>query len=131
MRILFALALIFASFGAAQAEQPERLTDRPVPALKLNAALGWRLSAVLRMDVEKGVEVLVIEGDVINISDKDRATPKIRLGLRDKDGREFFHWTVLADEAKIAAREYVPFAARLEKPPADMALLEIQTIENE
>ena len=53
MRVLL-VALILAALGLAQAEVPERPTTRPLPALKLNASLGWRLSAVQRIDVERG-----------------------------------------------------------------------------
>jgi len=133
MRLLVALVMTFAALAPARAadDRPTPLSSRPVPALKLNGSIGWRLDAVLRMNEVKGKTVLVIEGDVINSSDKERAAPKVRLGIRDDEGTEIFHWTVLTDEPRIKPREWVAFNAKLESPPMDMATLEIQTVETE
>jgi hypothetical protein len=53
---------------------------------------------------------LKIEGDVFNVSDSERASPTIRLAVRDETGRELFHWTVLADPARIKPGDYAPSA---------------------
>ena len=131
MRIFLCLALFVALIAPAHADQPERLTDRPVPAIKLVSAIGWRLSAVATMDVEGGRLVVKIEGDVFNVSDSERASPTIRLAVRDETGRELYHWTVLPDLARIKPGDYAPFSARVEEPPEDMHSVAISTVDAE
>jgi hypothetical protein len=132
MRLLFAFVTIVAAVVLARADDhPLPLSSRPTPQLKLNASIGWRLDAVLRMDEVKGKPVLVIEGDVINDSAQERAAPKVRMGIRDDEGTEILHWTVLTEEPRIKPREWVAFNAKLESPPMDMKILEIQTVEAE
>lgn len=128
MRLLLTLALLVAAIAPTNADQPERLTDRPVPAVKLVSAIGWRLSAVATMDVEGGRLVVKIDGDVFNVSDSERASPTIRLAVRDKE-RELFHWTVRPDLPRIKPGDYAPFSARVEEPPEDMHSVEISPID--
>ena len=130
MRILLCLVLLVALIAPTHADQPERLTDRPVPAIKLVSAIGWRLSAVATMDVEGGRLVVKIDGDVFNVSDSERASPTIRLAVRDKE-RELFHWTVRPDLARIKPGDYAPFSASVEEPPEDMHSVEISTVDAE
>jgi hypothetical protein len=73
----------------------------------------------------------VIEGDVINNSAQERATPKVLFRVLGHDGTEIFHWTVVTDDPRVKPRGWVAFSARLESPPSDIAALEIQTLEAE
>jgi hypothetical protein len=52
MCILLSLVLLVALIAPVHADRPLRLTHRPVPEVKLVAAIGWRLSAVATLDVE-------------------------------------------------------------------------------
>lgn len=131
MRLLFTLLLI-AVFGPAHA-------DTPIPKLKLNPSLGWRLEAVVRWEREKDIwgdrkkdfHVIVIEGDVINDTTQGRAAPKVLIRTFDQDGREMYHWTVRTDEPRVKPRGRVRFSSRLESPPSDIAEAEIKTVEAE
>jgi hypothetical protein len=127
--ILF--AMIAASSAALADDPPERVLGPQPPAIVFKATIGWTLTAVARIDVERGARVLVIEGDVINDSAQDRPAPKIRLGLRDGEGHEMYHWTVLPDEERIKAKDWASFSARLESPPEDMRQVEISTVESD
>lgn len=129
MRTLFCLALCFAVIGPAQAERPQRLSDRPTPAIKLVPAPGWRLSAVATTDVQNGVNVVIIEGDVFNATDSERPSPKVRLAVADGAGREVFHWSVVPDLQRIKPGDYAPFSARLESPPSDVASVLVSIVE--
>jgi hypothetical protein len=127
MRILFAMVLV--GLAPAQARTPERLIDRPAPQIKLVPAIGWRLAAVAMMDVSNGVHVLVVEGDVFNTSDSERASPKVRLAVLDGRGTEMFGWTVAADLERIKPGDYSSFSARLESPPDDVRTVVVSTVE--
>jgi hypothetical protein len=129
MRILFCLAICFALIGSAQAERPQRLSDRPAPAVKLVPAPGWRLSAVATTDVQNGIEVVTIEGDVFNAGDSERQSPMVRLAAQDKLGRDIYHWTVRTDSERIKPGDYAPFSARLESPPQDVERVMVSTID--
>lgn len=132
MRVLLAIAIVFATLAPIHAEPlPPPLTDRRVPAVALTAGDGWRLSAVAGMDVENGVVVLVIEGDVFNIGDRERAAPKIRLAVRDKNCREIYDWTVQPDEARIRPGDWSAYKARLESPIEDVYSVEVRTLDQD
>lgn len=125
------LTLFFATFAAAAAsDRPERLTDRPVPTVKLVASIGWRLSGVASMDVERGNVVLKIDGDVFNVSGKERPSPKIRLETQDARGEAIFHWTVSPDQPQVKAGDYATYSARLESPPEAIRGVVISTVED-
>lgn len=123
------LAMVLMVLAPATARTPERLIDRPAPQVKLVPAIGWRLGAVAMMDVANGVNVLVVEGDVFNTSDSERASPKIRLAVLDGRGTEMFAWTVATDFDRIKPGDYSPFSARLESPSEDMRTVVISTVE--
>lgn len=130
MRALLIPCMLVAALVAADAgDRPERLVDRPAPTVKLKSSIGWRLSGVATMDLYQGAPVLVIEGDVYNVSDQERPSPKIRFGVRDAQGREMYHWTVLAVQPRIKPGDYASFEARLESPPGEMDSVEISTVE--
>jgi len=128
MRALLWLLMVLAALGPASAVAQESL---PAPKLKLTPAIGWRLTAVLRVDVERDVPVLIVEGDVINSSQSERPSPTIRFGLLARDGAELHHWTARPNEARIKPGDFAVFETRLESPPPEAATVEIQTIESE
>ena len=131
MRILVCLGLLVSMIASARADNPQRLSERPVPSIKLVAAPGWRLSAVAQIDVQNGVEILVIEGDVFNAGDSERPSPKVRLAVLTKAGQEIYHWTVLTELGRIKPGDYAPFNARLESPPEDAEGVMVSTIDPE
>jgi hypothetical protein len=120
MRFFLPLLIVFALVAPAEAERPQRLSDRPAPTVKLVPSLGWRLSAVATTDVQDGVDVLMIEGDVFNAGGSERPSPKIHIAVQDGAGRDIYRWTVPTDQDRIKPGDYAPFRARLESPPRDM-----------
>lgn len=129
MRVLIGCVLAIAALGAVRAEEPQPATSMRTPTVTLAASMGWRLDAVVMIDLVADVPVLVIGGDVINASSIEREAPTVRFGLRDRDRREFFHWTVKLDQPVIRPGDWAPFETRLERPPAETHSVEIQTID--
>jgi hypothetical protein len=121
------LALIIVSSSALA----ERILGPQPPAIVFKATIGWRLSAVAQIELDQGKKFLVIEGDVINDSDRERTAPTIRLGVRDGEGRELYHWTAKPDDERIKAKDWSPFTTRVEAPPEDARQVEISTIEGD
>jgi hypothetical protein len=73
---------------------------------------------VTSMQQTEGPGELLITGDLENLRDSQTAVPNLRLALRGEDGGELYVWTVRAPKLNLAARERVPFRARLAAPPA-------------
>lgn len=124
MRLFLAFAVLLAAF-AARAETLPPLHDKPPPAVSFKPNPDWRLSAVVHYEVAGNVTTLIVEGDIINDTKDERATPGVRIGLRDAAGRELFHWTVAPVERRLKPREYSAFDAKLEGPPAGVVSLEL------
>jgi hypothetical protein len=86
---------------------------------------------VAGLEVEKGVVVLVVEGDVFNSGDRERAAPKIRLAVRDQNHREIYYWTVQPDGARIRPGDWSPYKARLENPMEGVDDVEVRTLDQD
>ena len=89
-------------------------------------ARGFKIIATHSQELNNAVPVIAIKGQIINETDRERAVPKIRLAVRDGNGRELYHWTVLADQRSLGPKAEGTFSARLESPPPDAAELEVR-----
>jgi hypothetical protein len=87
---------------------------------------GFKIIASHSQELNNSVPVIVINGQIINETDRELDVPKVRLAVRDQSGKEIYHWTVLADQSRLGPREQGTFKARLESPPADAADLEVR-----
>lgn len=87
---------------------------------------GFKIIATHKQELNNSVPVIAINGQIINETDSELPVPKIRLAVRDQDGRELYHWTVLADQPRLGPRAEGTFSARLESPPPDAADLEVR-----
>lgn len=66
-----------------------------------------------------GPPTLTLDGRIANVRPGPTSVPSLRIAVRDRDGRELFHWTAPAPKAELAAGETVLFHSRLAAPPAD------------
>lgn len=78
---------------------------------------------------ENDLPVLAVMGEVHNISGAARALPRLRVGLRDKDQRELYHWTFALSAHEIAANETLPFVTRLSSPPVEARDIEVRFVQ--
>jgi predicted Zn finger-like uncharacterized protein len=77
-------------------------------------------------EIVDGVVVLVVEGQLINISGRPVDLPRLRLSVRDAAAKEIYTWTATAPKARLEAGEAVPFRSRLASPPPDGASVEVR-----
>lgn len=73
---------------------------------------------------------LVVEGELVNHSNRTVASPLLRLAVRSVDRTEIFAWTARADEARLAPGARTRFTSRLAAPPtggADVAVALVAT----
>lgn len=87
---------------------------------------GFRIEAKHTQELDKGVPVIAISGEVINETSDELAVPKIILRVRNQAGLELWKWPVVVEPAKLAGHQRAPFSARLESPSPDAFDIEIR-----
>jgi predicted Zn finger-like uncharacterized protein len=65
---------------------------------------------------EGGAFVLVVEGEIVNLSKANLAIPPVRMAILDGEGRELQHEFFNLNEGEIAAGNRIPFTGRLVDP---------------
>lgn len=70
-------------------------------------------------ETHEGVQVLVIEGDIVNVAGRTVDVPRLRFAVRNPAGYEVYAWTALPGRTRLGAGEVLPFRTRLASPPAD------------
>ncbi len=87
-----------------------------IPVEPLGAGLELR-QVTWKRDQQGGVPVLLVEGDVANVSHEVRTVPRIR-GALVGDGKEVQHWEFAPSQAKLLPGETVHFHTELKNPAA-------------
>jgi hypothetical protein len=81
---------------------------------------GLEFRAVRSELVAEGTDtLLVVEGEIANISGRDAPVPPIEIGLRGAEGQMLYTWTNDPPRETLATSDTVPFRARLAAPPAE------------
>ncbi len=89
-----------------------------VPVLPFNP-LGFELANLSqKSEIEAGVAVLKISGDIVNITAEARSAPRVRIGIRDSSAKEIRHWIAQPLATKVGPGAMTSFITRLENPPA-------------
>jgi predicted Zn finger-like uncharacterized protein len=68
---------------------------------------------------QDGIPVLVVEGEIANVTSQTMEIPKLRLAVLGKEGRELYAWTSQLPRASLMEGEQIPFKSRLAAPPAE------------
>lgn len=97
------------------------------PTASLYAAIGLpvNLRGLSFMNVRTGsethdgVQVLVLEGTVVNSSARVVEVPRLRFSVRNKAGQEIYTWTALPTRTILSPGESLPFRSRLASPPPE------------
>jgi len=66
---------------------------------------------------EKGKPVLVVRGEVSNISQKLQSVPRLRVVILDDHDRRLFRWTVTTAKNSLEPGQATKFSTRLANPP--------------
>ncbi|HUD52927.1 zinc-ribbon domain-containing protein [Parvibaculum sp.] len=78
--------------------------------------------------MENGLPVLAVKGEVVNVSGETRTPPRLRVGLLDTDRHELYHWTFALAEKALDPKQSVPFTTRLSSPPAGARDIELRFV---
>jgi predicted Zn finger-like uncharacterized protein len=68
-------------------------------------------------EIQDGVPVLVIEGEVVNITRHPVEVPRVRIAVLGPSQQELYAWTTLLQRSILADNEKVAFRSRLASPP--------------
>lgn len=68
-------------------------------------------------EIQDGVPVLVIEGEVVNVARHPVEVPRVRIAVLGPSQQELYSWTTLLQRSILADNEKVAFRSRLASPP--------------
>lgn len=69
--------------------------------------------------LENGVEILLVKGEIRNVSEENRQIPAVRLALYDTASAPLYEWVKQVDEESLAPGQSAAFETRLTSPPAE------------
>lgn len=70
-------------------------------------------------EAQDGVNILIIEGMIVNTANKPTDVPRLRFSARNATGQDVYSWTALPSRGILGANEKMEFRSRLAAPPAD------------
>ena len=65
---------------------------------------------------EGGAFVLVVEGEIVNLSEANQVIPPVRMAILDSDGQELQHEFFELEESQLSAGGQINFSGRLVNP---------------
>jgi len=77
-------------------------------------------------ETHEGVEVLVVEGSIVNDFKRAVEVPRLRFSVRNKSGHEVYSWTALPNRNALLPGESLPFRTRLASPPRDTDRVQVR-----
>jgi predicted Zn finger-like uncharacterized protein len=69
-------------------------------------------------EVQDGVPMLVVEGEIVGITGRHTEVPRLRFAVTDGSGKEIYAWTARPARTLLPPGETLPFRSRLASPPA-------------
>jgi hypothetical protein len=70
-------------------------------------------------EMQDGIPVLVIEGEVVNVTRQAVEVPRLRFAILGPNRRELYSWTALLPRSMLPEGEVLAFRSRLASPPAE------------
>lgn len=72
-------------------------------------------------EAQDGVTILIIDGRIVNTSNKAVDVPRLRFAARTATGQEVYTWTMQPPRSILGPGDSIPFTSRLAAPPAEAA----------
>jgi hypothetical protein len=77
-------------------------------------------------ETNDGVEVLVVQGTIVNAFKRPVEVPRLRFSVRYQSGYEVYSWTALPNRNVLLPGETLPFSSRLASPPREGDRVEVR-----
>ena len=74
----------------------------------------------------EGIDVLVVEGSIVNVTGWPVEVPRLRLAVRNEAKHEIYAWTAMPSRSILAPGGVLPFRSRLASPPADAREVQVR-----
>jgi predicted Zn finger-like uncharacterized protein len=78
-----------------------------------------------KKEIDGNDEILIVEGEIRNITEKPVEVPLMRGALLDAQGKELQIWTFTAAKSRIAPGELAQYRTEFRNPPAEAESLDI------
>ena len=75
---------------------------------------------------QDGVNVLVVEGAIVNVTRRAVEVPRLRLAVRNDGKNEVYAWTARPARSILGPGEALSFRSRLASPPSDAREVEVR-----
>ncbi len=79
-----------------------------------------------RWETENGQSVVVVTGNLVNLSSRELTVPPVRVALTDDDQRELYHWTFKPPQPTLKPGHNLSFLTRLSSPPPGARHLQLR-----
>ena len=129
-----ALLLTVALIGAGFYSFRSTVAEIWPASIRLYAKLGIPLPRVTLEDVryrrerQAGISLLLVQGRIVNASERPARVPSVRIALRDNTRREITQMEVEATETRLKPGDRTEFAVRLTNPPPEAQNLEVSLV---
>jgi predicted Zn finger-like uncharacterized protein len=77
-------------------------------------------------ETHDGVEVLLVQGSIVNDFKRPAEVPRLRFSVRYQSGYEVYSWTALPSRNVLLPGESLPFSSRLASPPREGDRVEVR-----
>jgi predicted Zn finger-like uncharacterized protein len=77
-------------------------------------------------EAHDGVEVLLVQGTIVNDAKRPVEVPRLRFSVRYPSGYEVYSWTALPTRNVLLPGETLPFSSRLASPPREGDRVEVR-----
>lgn len=122
-----AIALVLFAFNVALIGARNDLVRYLPQTASLFAAIGLPVNlrnlkfdkVKITKETSDGVSILVIEGMIVNTSNKPNDVPRLRFSARNEAGRDVYTWTMQPARPVLGPGESMEFHSRLAAPPSD------------
>ncbi len=119
-------AVVFYAFNNRQSiveNYPGMATIYKMFGLEVNElGLVFDDATIRRLPID-GVETLVINGHIINITEEKRAIPMLELSIENNAEEILASWVIEPPQAELAAKERIAYSSEYQNPPVDGELV--------
>jgi hypothetical protein len=77
-------------------------------------------------ETHDGVEVLLVQGSIVNDFKRAAEVPRLRFSVRYQSGYEVYSWTALPNRSVLLPGESLSFSSRLASPPREGDRVEVR-----
>ncbi|MGE0753007.1 MAG: MJ0042-type zinc finger domain-containing protein [Variibacter sp.] len=125
-RLAFYIPVLLAIIVAAMAGRTQIVRHVP-QAASLFAAIGLPVNlrglefrdVAITNEMDKDTSVMVVRGNIANITDHKVQVPRMRFAVRNTANVEVYAWTALPEKTTLGVGESIAFRSQLTSPPQD------------